>query len=227
MLPGLISVIAVAAAYFLGAIPFAYVLVRWRKGIDIRTVGSGNVGATNAGRVLGFPYFLLVFALDVAKGFLPTWGLPRLAEMIVGTRLPWLAVPVGLATILGHNFPIYLSFRGGKGVATSLGALIALDPVACLGAAATFGVVLVVTRFVSMSSVLGGCGFAAVHFATVERPWSREQVGMTLLTILLLALLTIRHRKNFVRIAAGTEPKVPLRPRRKEAKNEAQHESDR
>ncbi len=74
------SVLLVFAAYLFGAIPFAYLIVRWRKGIDIRTVGSGNVGATNAGRLLGFRYFLLCFALDVAKGFLPTWGLPILVE---------------------------------------------------------------------------------------------------------------------------------------------------
>jgi glycerol-3-phosphate acyltransferase PlsY len=217
--------LALLIAYLVGAIPFAYLLVWGLKGIDIRTVGSGNVGATNAGRVLGFRYFVLVFALDVAKGFLPTWGLPRLAELATGTPLPWLSVPVALATILGHNFPVYLRFRGGKGVATSLGALAALDPIACAGAAATFGIVLLVTRYVSLSSVLGGFGFALVHFARVARPWGRDEIGMTLLTILLLAMLTVRHRKNFGRIAAGTEPRVPLGRGRSRSESEVRHDA--
>src|SRR3954468_15758840 len=114
----LVATLAVVVAYLIGAIPFAYLVVYWAKGIDIRTVGSGNVGATNVGRVLGFRYFLLVFALDVLKGLLPTLGIPR-AVAAEGFGVPALPVLVALATILGHNFPIYLKFRGGKGVATS------------------------------------------------------------------------------------------------------------
>lgn len=210
----ILSILCIGTAYLFGAIPFAYLIVRWRKGIDIRTVGSGNVGATNAGRVLGFRYFLLCFALDVAKGFLPTWGLPRLVGDFTDTVLLGLPVFVALATILGHNFPIYLGFRGGKGVATSLGALSALDPVASGATFVAFVVFLVVTRYVSVSSVLGGVVFALVHFLREPEPWSRAQLPMSLVVLLLLVMLVVRHRANFVRLASGTEPRVPLGRRR-------------
>ncbi|HEX8203652.1 MAG TPA: glycerol-3-phosphate 1-O-acyltransferase PlsY [Isosphaeraceae bacterium] len=214
-----LAVLAVVVAYSLGAIPFGYLVAYRVKGIDIRTVGSGNVGATNVGRVLGFRFFVLVFAFDVLKGLLPTLGLPRAVTALAGREVPALAVLVALAAILGHNFPVYLKFRGGKGVATSLGALSALDPVASGAAAVGFVTFLIVTRFVSLASVLGGVVFVVVHFVVVhllhgQKPWDRDQLAMSLLTIGLLGMLIVRHRKNYARIAAGTEPKVSFRRRR-------------
>jgi glycerol-3-phosphate acyltransferase PlsY len=194
----------VVAAYLIGAIPFGYLVARAAAGIDIRTVGSGNIGATNVGRTLGFRFFVLVFLLDMAKGLVPTLTFPRLAA------LPELPVLVALATILGHNFPVYLGFKGGKGVATSLGALLALDPVAGVASAAGFGVFLAVTRYVSLSSILGGVVFVATHFLRTSAPWAREQRAMSVLTVVLLVLMVVRHRKNVSRIATGTEPKVKL-----------------
>jgi glycerol-3-phosphate acyltransferase PlsY len=214
MAPYLLSLLFVLLAYLIGAVPFAYLTAYWVGGIDIRTVGSGNVGATNVGRVLGFRYFLLVFALDLLKGWLPTWGMPKAVAALTGTTVPWLAVAVALATILGHNFPIYLRFRGGKGVATSLGAVSALDPYASVATAVAFVVFLLITRIVSISSVMGAFVFSAVHFVRVDRPWDRDQVAMTVLTIALVGMLIVRHRKNFARIAAGTEPKVSFRKKR-------------
>lgn len=201
---------AIVAAYLIGSIPFAFLIVRWRKGIDIRTVGSGNVGATNVGRLLGLRYFLFTFGLDVAKGFLPTWVLPRLAEMLTHENIGGLPVLVGLAAILGHNYPLYLRFRGGKGVATSLGAFLALDPTACAGALAAFIIVLALTQYVSVSSISGGLAFTVVHFGRIRDPWSGAEAIMSAVTILMLAMLIVRHRANLKRIAAGTEPKVPL-----------------
>lgn len=205
-----LATLAVVVAYLIGAIPFAYLVAYGVKRIDIRTVGSGNVGATNVGRVLGFRYFLLVFGLDVLKGLLPTLGLPRAVTALAGQGVPALAVLVALATIVGHNFPVYLKFRGGKGVATSLGAMAALDPGASAAAAVGFCTFLLVTRFVSLSSILGGMVFALVYFARVERPWDRDHWAMSFLILGLLGMLIVRHRKNFARIAAGTEPKVSL-----------------
>lgn len=206
--------LAIVLAYFLGAVPFAYLIVLWRKGIDIRTVGSGNVGATNAGRLLGFRYFLLIFALDVLKGFCPTWIIPRLVAALTGSDVPpWLPVLVALGTILGHNFPIYLRFRGGKGVATSLGALSALDPVASAAALIGFLFSLLVTRFVSISSVVGALCFFVVYFTRTDDPWGRD-LAMSVVTIVLAGMLIIRHHKNYARIWAGTEPKVNLRRRK-------------
>lgn len=206
----LTGIALIAAAYLLGSIPFAYLVGRWAGGIDIRTVGSGNVGATNIGRVLGFRYFLLVFALDLLKGLLPTWGFPRLAADAAGQPASTLAVLTALATILGHNFPVFLGFRGGKGVATSLGAVFALDAVASVGAAVGFSLILLATRMVSLGSVGGGIVFTIVHFSRVSDPWGPREIAMSMLTVGLLTLLTARHRKNFARIAAGTEPRVSL-----------------
>src|SRR5689334_22937193 len=106
------SLALAAAAYLIGSIPFAFVVVYLARGVDIRTVGSGNVGATNAGRVLGFKYFVLVFLLDLGKGLLPTHFFPIAARAWAGADAHGLGVLVALATILGHNFPIYLGFRG-------------------------------------------------------------------------------------------------------------------
>lgn len=198
-------------AHLIGALPCAYLVVRWRKGIDIRTVGSGNVGATNAGRVLGFRYFLLVFALDFLKGFLPTWGLPRLLERVDPPVAAWLPVAIAVATILGHNFPVYLKFRGGKGVATSLGALTALDPIASGAGLLGFIVSLLTTRMVSISSILGGVALVSTHFLRGSAPWSSQHAPLSAALLGLLALLIVRHRKNFHRILAGTEPRVALK----------------
>ena len=133
-----------------------------------------------------------------------------------GRGLPELRVLVALATILGHNFPVYLKLRGGKGVATSLGALLALDPVASGATVAAFVIFLMVTRYVSLSSLLGGLVFVVVHFARTDRPWDRDQRAMSLATLALLVLLVVRHRKNLARIGAGTEPKVGMGRKRPE-----------
>lgn len=210
----LLAVVAIAVSYLIGSVPFAYLTVYWLRGIDIRTVGSGNVGATNVGRVLGFRYFVFVFVLDVLKGLLPTYWLPQLVAGVSGETVADLRVLVALATILGHNFSAFLRFRGGKGVATSLGALLALDATTSLLMAGSFIVFFVVTRIVSISSVSAALVFVLVHFYRVDHPWRRDQIAMSLLTIGLLGMLIVRHRKNFARIAAGTEPKVSFRKRR-------------
>jgi acyl-phosphate glycerol 3-phosphate acyltransferase len=197
--------------YLIGSIPFGYLVYYWVRGVDIRTVGSGNIGATNVGRNLGFHHFLLVLALDVLKGFLPTLAVP-LGLKSMGSMPPAdLPVFVALASILGHNFPVYLRFKGGKGVATSLGGLLALDPIACGAAAVGFFIVFFLTRYVSLSSIAGALAFAAGHFARAAQPWSKENLAMSVLSVAIPALLIVRHHKNLRRILTGTEPKVPLR----------------
>lgn len=206
---------AVVAAYLIGGIPFGFLVAKLFRNVDIRTVGSGNIGATNVGRVLGFRFFLLVFALDLLKGLLPTLFLPRgLASLALPVR-PDLAVFIGLAAILGHNFSIYLRFKGGKGVATSLGVLFAWDVVAAISAGVGFLVFLSLTGFVSLSSILGGACFVAIHFMQIREPFSRGQTAMSVVTLGLMGLVIVRHRANLGRIASGTEPKLKLRkPRR-------------
>ncbi len=201
-------------SYAVGALPFGYLIYYAITKTDVRTVGSGNIGATNVGRLLGFRFFVFVFLLDVLKGLLPTLGLPWLAATLGLPTPPELPVVAALAAILGHNFPIYLGFRGGKGVATSLGALLALQPAACGAAAIGFFAVFLLTRYVSLSSMVGGLAFAAAYFAMTTEPWSREHRAMSLLALLVVALLIVRHRKNIGRLLAGTESRVTLRGRK-------------
>jgi len=203
--------LAVLAAYLIGSIPFGYLITYWVKGIDIRTAGSGNLGATNVGRTLGFRYFLLVLTLDLLKGFLPTFAFPKIASSLTGSVSALLPVLIALAAILGHTFPVYLKFRGGKGVATSLGGVLALDPISCAVAVAAFGALLVATRYVSLSALGGGLAFMACHFPRDPSPFSREHIPMSLFSIAVMALLLIRHRGNLARIWAGTERRVNFR----------------
>ncbi|MEW4568772.1 glycerol-3-phosphate 1-O-acyltransferase PlsY [Tautonia sp. JC769] len=214
-----LSALAVALAYLIGSIPFGYLVAKGVKGIDIRTVGSGNVGATNVGRILGFRYFVLVMLLDLLKGLGPTLGFSALVEALTGRAVPVLAVPVALAAILGHNFSAFLRLRGGKGVATSLGAVIALDPIAALAAAIAFVVVLVITRYVSMSSILGGTIFVVVHFSRYSTPPAAQDYPLVILIVVLYLMLIYRHRSNLARIRAGTESKVSFGKGKDKAKD--------
>ncbi|WP_165073665.1 glycerol-3-phosphate 1-O-acyltransferase PlsY [Paludisphaera rhizosphaerae] len=205
------------AAYLIGGIPFGYLIYRALTGQDVRESGSGNIGATNVGRLLGFRYFVLVFVLDVLKGLLPTIGLPWLIDRMgheVSNELP-IAAAVG--AILGHNFPVYLGFKGGKGVATSLGALIALQPVACGVAAVAFFAVFLPSHYVSLSSMAGGVAFAAAYFLRTAAPWSPEHRAMSILVTAVVVLLIVRHRKNISRLLAGTENRVNFGKRKPDA----------
>ena len=213
--PTLAGATAILAAYLIGAIPFGYLIARAVRGIDIRTVGSGNLGATNVGRVLGRRYFFIVLALDLLKGLLPTIGLPWLVGRLTGANPVDLPVLVALAAILGHKFPVYLKFRGGKGVATSLGVVLALDPASCAAAVLVFGVVLVISRYMSLASLLGGAGFTVAHFIRDPAPFSREHIAMSLFSVAVVGLLVVRHRSNINRIRLGTENRVNLGRSRK------------
>ncbi len=217
MNPSTVASLAVLAAYLIGAIPFAYLFVRAAKGIDIRTVGSGNIGATNASRIIGLRGFLLVFFCDMLKGLVPTIVLPALVRMRTGESVANLPVYVALAAILGHNFPIYLGFKGGKGVSTSLGAALGLDWGASLAAVVAFGLALRISKYVSLSSLIGASVFAIAHFSVIalmhENAWDHDRFAVSLLTVGLLVMMLIRHRNNLGRIFDGTEPKIQRRKR--------------
>lgn len=202
-----------ALAYLIGSIPFGYLIPRVANGIDIRTVGSGNIGATNVGRTLGFRYFLLVMVLDGLKGFLPTLFAAEAVLRMAGRVPPEAPIATAAAAIVGHNFPIYLGFKGGKGVATSLGAVLALDPVAGLIAAAAFLFTFATTRVVSVSSILGAVCFLGAYFARVPTPLDRRHASMTVALLALFVLMVVRHRSNLKRLWLGTEPRVSFRRR--------------
>jgi glycerol-3-phosphate acyltransferase PlsY len=182
-------------AYLLGSIPFSYIVAR-RKGIDVRRVGSGNVGATNVMRNVSVAAGLIAFLLDAAKGAVAVL-LARLVEP--SGPLPTLA---GVLAVLGHMYPVWLRFRGGKGVATGAGAFLPLAPMATAGALAMFGLALAVTRYVSLSSILGTATLAVLAFLGGSAPVvARAAAGMAV-------LITWKHRANLQRIARGTENRL-------------------
>lgn len=148
----------IVGAYLLGAIPFGILVVRWRTGTDVRTVGSGNIGATNVARAAGKKAAGLVLLLDALKGFLPT-----LAALLLLDD-PWWIAGVGFASFVGHCFPVYLRFRGGKGVATALGVNLALTPLAALAGVVVYVGLFKLFRISALGSLGGALAGAAVAF---------------------------------------------------------------
>lgn len=193
----------VAAAYLLGAVPFAYLAGRLLKGLDIRQHGSGNVGATNVFRVLGKGPGAAVLALDMAKGWLAAAWLPSLAPLPTAA---WPAL-LGLAAVLGHSYTCFLGFRGGKGVATSAGVLLGLAPWATLGALLVFALVLGLSRMVSAGSL-------AAALALPPLAWRQHglEAPVFWLSLGLAALVWVKHIPNIRRILAGTENRVGGKP---------------
>jgi glycerol-3-phosphate acyltransferase PlsY len=218
-------------AYLIGAIPFSWLFVRVLKGIDLRTVGSGNLGSTNAARVLGVPLGLVIQALDILKGWLPVFvltsdggdrELPVIYGLIVAPALPEPAIVlhhaallIGLSAVLGHMFPVYIRFRGGKGVNTTLGVFFALAPKAVIVALAVGLTVMAVTRYVSLCSITGAIVLqaAVVYFYP-------HRIGLIVVTAIAVVLVIFLHRSNVRRLLAGTEPRLGKR-----TKPEETHES--
>lgn len=209
-----------ALAYLCGSIPFAVLIGRWR-GVDIRKHGSGNPGASNLGRAVGRKWGLLCFFLDVLKGLLPTlaFGLLYLdlaaagdgAALTPGLSLQWVAV--GLAAVLGHVFSLWLGFRGGKGVATGLGAALGLFPVVTAPGFIALGIWYVVCKtsgYVGLASVVAAASLPLLTIASCLMLGMRvgEIAIFFGLTGALAALVIWRHRGNLSRLRAGTEPKA-------------------
>ncbi|WP_013630823.1 glycerol-3-phosphate 1-O-acyltransferase PlsY [Rubinisphaera brasiliensis] len=201
------AVVLVLAAYLIGALPFGLFVARWFGKIDIRKHGSGNIGATNVGRVMGFRWFVVVFLLDALKGLLPT--LAATAYVTQGFSQPaetWLPVLAGLMTILGHMFPCYLKFRGGKGVATALGVVLILAPVASAIAAVVFGLSFAIWRTVSISSILASLCFGITQMLWLKpHPFTSEQLPLGVFSLVVPALIVYRHRSNIARLLKGEE----------------------
>lgn len=192
---------ALLASYLIGAVPFGLLAVRLLKGLDLRTVGSGNIGATNAMRVLGKPLGTLVFLLDCAKGYVPAVWLGVLAAGPQGG----LTNPILCATaaVFGHCFPVYLGFKGGKGVATASGALLALEPLVFVAGGLVWLLILKITRYVGLASVLMGLTFPIAAY--LRRP---EDAALLNAMLGLAALILVRHRANLQRLMRGEELRV-------------------
>lgn len=208
MNPWIIAPLAWAAAYLVGAIPFGYLVARAR-GIDIFQAGSGNIGATNVSRVLGRKFGILVFVLDFAKGALPVLAaILLLQSRDLATDVgDWLPVGAGLAAFLGHLFPIYLRFRGGKGVATGAGVVTVLLPVPTIAAVLAWLTVVSATRMVSAGSLAAAVVLCVVYLAGSGEV--NAQNPRTLFCLLAGALVFLRHRSNLGRIIRGSESRLP------------------
>jgi glycerol-3-phosphate acyltransferase PlsY len=199
--------LSILLSYLLGAVPFGWLMARLLKGVDIREIGSGNIGATNAMRALGKPLGLVAFLLDFAKGAVPVLLVaPAFSEDPGNTGL---AVLSAAAAVCGHVWPVYLGFKGGKAVATGFGALCALDlPTALIGGA-VWVVVIVLTRFTGLASCAMGVAFPVAAWWRASRGEVAGEVafGAALLTLLIL----VRHRSNMARMLKGTEPRIGAR----------------
>lgn len=185
-----------AASYLLGSIPTGYLLVRLSGRKDVRDLGSGSTGATNVLRVQGLKAAVPVALVDVLKGFLPAFLALRAFSD------PAFAAVCGLLAVVGHCFPFAIGFRGGKGVATSLGAYAAIAFVPCLASVGVFFVVVALTRFVSLGSILASLAFPVLVLAT------GGPSGVFAVSLALAALVVFQHRGNIARLAAGAERRL-------------------
>lgn len=193
----------VAGAYLVGSIPWSYLVVRIVKGTDVRREGSGNVGATNVMRTAGKRAGALALLLDIAKGVVAVLA----ARALVGEPR-WIAAAAA-AVVVGHVFPVFLGFRGGKGVATAAGALGTLAPWALLVSAAIFAVVVTTTRFVSLASICAVVALPTALWLGQRAGWPARAPEETVLAAALVAgLIVLKHRGNIRRLRAGTERRL-------------------
>ncbi len=213
MPPVLFLLISSVGSFLIGGIPFGYLVGRYVLRDDIRNHGSGNIGATNVGRVLGWNWGGLVLFLDALKGLLPT----GLTLVLARDNLPetWTthtAVVAGMSSILGHMYPVYLKLRGGKGVATALGVVLVLAPKAMLVALVFFGIVLSTTRKMALASITAALAFGVSYLVLAGNTvWSFHTGSLTAFAICIPALIIWRHRTNISRLIAGTEPTISQR----------------
>jgi acyl-phosphate glycerol 3-phosphate acyltransferase len=193
--------------YFAGSIPFGLILCWWVRGIDIRQHGSKNIGATNVGRVIGHKWFWVVFAFDALKGALPTLLVPMLfRDWFAPEQMNHVAVFAGLATILGHMFPCWLKFAGGKGVATGLGATLVFAPQAGLVALVAFLVTYGIWRVVSLGSLVASAAFMIAEIIILlPNPFSAENWSVAAISIVVPILIIVRHKSNIVRLLNSRE----------------------
>ncbi len=201
------------AAYFLGAVPFG-LLIAGAHGIDLRKVGSGNIGATNLARALGKKWAYFCFVLDFAKGLLPILAAVFFLGDIQGAAALWARLAVGCAAVVGHIFPVYLRFKGGKGVATSFGVAIGLWPyyTLCAGVVLLIWIIVIlIWRYVSLASLVASVAFPVVLVLSITLipGWKMAQLWPLLIVAIFIPVLVfIRHRENISRLLTGTENKV-------------------
>lgn len=192
----------VVAAYLLGSVSFSYLIVKLKEGRDVRSVGSGNAGATNVLRSSGLRAAALTLLLDVGKG----------VAAVLGTRLMDASPPVvggaAFAVVLGHIFPVFLGFRGGKGVATAAGALGALEPGAMLATLVVFVAVVVWKRYVSLGSIVAALVFPLLAWMGDRLVWFHSDPSVVIASAAIASLILFRHRGNLDRLRRGVESRL-------------------
>jgi len=193
--------IALLIAYLLGGIPFGYVLVRMTTGKDVRSMGSGNIGATNVLRTAGRGLGVLTLVLDIFKGYAAVW----LAAGLTSSDPVWVSA-AAVAVVLGHAFPAYLRFRGGKAVASCVGAFLYLAPLALAAVVVVFVVTVACSRYISLGSMVGAGALPLAVWMIVHPP-----VPVTLAALFCGLFIIWRHKSNIARLRAGTENVFSLR----------------
>lgn len=195
------TLLLVFIAYLIGSIPFGYLIVKLKEGRDVRSVGSGNIGATNVLRTAGRGSALLTLLLDAAKGYLAVW----LAGWI-SHNSPQTVALAAIAAVLGHLFPAFLKFKGGKGVATVLGVFLYVSPIPILIAAGSFVGVVVVFKYASLGSIVAAVVFPAAYLLL---SYPRNPSSWLFLPVLVCpGLVIVKHHENIQRLWAGTERKL-------------------
>ena len=195
---------AIFLAYLIGSIPTAYLIGKWVKGIDIRQHGSGNVGATNVFRVVGKMWGTVALVCDMAKGLIVTFVLPNYFEECCDNI--HLRLLLGLFAIIGHTFPVWLGFKGGKGVATSCGVFLGIYPKAVIAALLVWVVTAFVTKYVSVSSMFAAGSFLCWLWIFYQ---GSESFQLSLMVALFLFIFIVfTHRNNISKLKAGTESKI-------------------
>jgi glycerol-3-phosphate acyltransferase PlsY len=189
------AIVALLAAYLLGAVPFGYLLVKWKTGADVRASGSGNIGATNVLRTTGRAAGVATLLLDIAKGYFAVWLAGRLTEGNV-----WWMSAAALAVMAGHAFPIFLGFKGGKAVASFVGAFLRLTPVPLAAVLVVFVVTVGVSRHISLGSIIAAATFPFAVWLILHPAW--VEVAAALLAG---GFIVYRHKENIQRLRAGNE----------------------
>jgi acyl phosphate:glycerol-3-phosphate acyltransferase len=207
----------IPAAYVMGSIPFGLIVGKL-NGIDPRTAGSGNIGASNVGRLLGKKCFALVFLLDLLKGAAPTFSAAAVLGFHADSQLDSLLwVLVGFAAFIGHMFSLFLAFKGGKGVATSAGVVLGVFPYCTLpglAAMAVWAITLRITRYISVASMLAAALFPLFYILLgTYRHWpmTGAQLPLLIFAVLIPLMIIVKHRANITRLRSGTENRVPAK----------------
>ena len=189
------TALAILAAYLIGGIPFGYIIVRLKTGRDVRSLGSGNIGATNVLRTTGRAVAVITLLLDIAKGFCAVW----LMAWASGDSPVWMSA-AALAVMAGHAYPIFLKFKGGKAVASFIGAFLYLTPIALLAVLILFVVIVASTRYISLGSIVAAGTFPVGVWMILHPP-----AAVVVAAFVAGAFVVIRHKANIERIRSGNE----------------------